>query len=162
MEWCRPCDALPSSWLDSNVSLEWKQRKNHELGHAPWFTSLSGVEGRAGVLDGTRKNDKQLIHSHELAQNQTISWLVHCWSTFGVRNSHGQTQTHHGLDLGEVTTFPLIVYFVPLHEAHIQMTFCLELPFGSPEIANIGIPTTLGSHNFVCRPSMETRFEAKL
>jgi hypothetical protein len=45
--------------------------------------------------------------------------------------SHGQTQTHkihHGLDLGEATTFPLIVYYVPLHEAHIQMTFCPKTP----------------------------------
>jgi hypothetical protein len=42
-----------------------------------------------------------------------------------------QIQTHkihHDLDLGEATTLPLIVYFVPLHEAHIQMTFCLETP----------------------------------
>jgi hypothetical protein len=29
---------------------------------------------------------------------------------------------------GEATTFPLIVYFVPLHEAHIQMTFCPGTP----------------------------------
>jgi hypothetical protein len=41
--------------------------------------------------------------------------------------SHEQTrihETHHDLDLGETTTFPLIVYYVPLHEAHIQMAFC--------------------------------------
>jgi hypothetical protein len=37
-------------------------------------------------------------------------------------------KTHHGLDLREATTFPLIVYYVPFHEAHIQMTFCLEIP----------------------------------
>jgi len=29
---------------------------------------------------------------------------------------------HRGPNLGEATTFPLIVYYVPLHEAHIQMT----------------------------------------
>jgi hypothetical protein len=58
-------------------------------------------------------------------------WLVHNWSTFGARTSHGQTQTHkthHGPDLGETTTFPLIVYIVPLHEAHIQMAFCPRTP----------------------------------
>jgi len=52
---------------------------------------------------------------------------MHSWSTFGARTSHGQTQTHkthHGLDLGEATTFPLIVYFVPFHVAHIQIAFC--------------------------------------
>jgi hypothetical protein len=40
-------DALPSSWIDANVNLKWKQRKNQELGHAPWFIALSGVEGCA-------------------------------------------------------------------------------------------------------------------
>jgi hypothetical protein len=69
-----------------------------------------------------RKNEKQLNHSHELAQNQITSWLVHSLNTFGARTSHGQIQihkTHHSLDLGEATTFPLIIYSVPLHEAHI-------------------------------------------
>jgi hypothetical protein len=41
--------------------------------------------------------------------------------------NHEQTRTHkthHGSDLKEAITFPLIVYSVPLHEAHIQMAFC--------------------------------------
>jgi hypothetical protein len=37
-------------------------------------------------------------------------------------------KTHHGSDLGEATTFPLIVYFVPLQGAHIQMAFCHGTP----------------------------------
>jgi len=56
---------------------------------------------------------------------------MHNWSTFGARTSHGQIrihEIHHGPDLGEATTFPLIVYFVPLHKAHIQMAFCLGIP----------------------------------
>ncbi len=56
---------------------------------------------------------------------------MHSLNIFGARTSHEQTQTHkihHGPDLGEATTFPLIVYFVALHEAHIQMTFCLKTP----------------------------------
>jgi hypothetical protein len=43
-------------------------------------------------------------------------------STFGVRMSHEEIRTHkshHGPDLGEATTFPLIVYSMPLHEAHM-------------------------------------------
>jgi hypothetical protein len=74
---------------------------------------------------GTRKSDK-----HQLliwtCTNQTTSWLVHSLNTFGTRMSHGQTQTHktyHNLDLGEATTLPLIVYFVPSHEASTQMSF---------------------------------------
>jgi hypothetical protein len=45
--------------------------------------------------------------------------------------NHEQTwihKIHHGPDLGEAITFPLIVYFVPFHEAHIQMAFCLGTP----------------------------------
>jgi hypothetical protein len=56
---------------------------------------------------------------------------MHSWSTFGAKTSHEQTwidKTHHNLDFGEATTFSLIIYFVPLHEAHIQMTFCPGTP----------------------------------
>jgi hypothetical protein len=45
--------------------------------------------------------------------------------------SHGQTRTHkthHSLDLGEATTFHLIVYSVPGHETDTQMSFYLETP----------------------------------
>jgi len=37
---CNKCDALPSSLIDSNVSLKWKQQKGKELGHAPWLAPL--------------------------------------------------------------------------------------------------------------------------
>jgi hypothetical protein len=86
---------------------------------------------------------------------------MHSWSTFGARTNHGQTRTHkthHSLELGEATTFPLIVYFVPLHEAHIQMAFCPK----SLEIPKVGTSATLGPYNFACRPSIEMRFETKL
>jgi len=57
--------------------------------------------------------------------------LIQCWSTFGVKTSHERPRTHkthHGLDSGEATTFPHIVYSTPLHEAHIQMVLCPETP----------------------------------
>jgi hypothetical protein len=101
---------------------------------------------------GTRKNDKHQLFTWTCT-NQ--SWLVHSWSTFGVRTSDGQTRTHkthHGLDLGEAITFPLIVYSVSLHEAHIQMAFIPGLPNGGPEILKVGTPITLGPYNFVCKP----------
>ncbi len=55
---------------------------------------------------------------------------MHSWSTFGARTSHGQTRTHkihHSLDLGEATTFSLIIYFVLGHGTSTQMSFCLEI-----------------------------------
>jgi hypothetical protein len=56
---------------------------------------------------------------------------MHDCTTFGVKMNHGQTQTHkthQGSNLGEATTFPLIVYFVHGHGTSIQMTFCLGTP----------------------------------
>jgi len=35
--------------------------------------------------------------------------------------------------------------------------FVLGLPSGSPEIAKVGTPVTLGPHNFVCKPPIEMR-----
>jgi hypothetical protein len=78
---------------------------------------------------GTRKNDKHQLLTRTYT-NQT-SWLMHSLGTFGVRMSHGQPQTHkthHGPDLREATTFPLIVYSVPGHGTNTQMTFCLGTP----------------------------------
>jgi hypothetical protein len=115
-----PSDVLPSSLIDSNVSLKWKQRKNKELGTRSLASTL-GVEGCARALRWDWEEWKALNHSHGPTQNQTTSWLVHSWSTFGVKTSHEQTQTHkthHGPDLGEATTFPLIIYFVPGHKTN--------------------------------------------
>jgi hypothetical protein len=72
--------------------------------------------------------------------NKLVSALL---EPFGVKTSHRQTQihkTHHGPNLGEATTFPLIVYFVPLHEAHIQMTFWESRNCQSWDSRNFGVP----------------------
>ncbi len=42
------------------------------------------------------------------------------------------------------------------------MSFGLRLPNKSLEVPEIGIPMTLEAHNFVCKPLIEMRFEAKL
>jgi hypothetical protein len=94
-----------------------KQQKSKELGHAHWFATL-WVEGHAELQDGTRNNDKQLI-THGYVQIKQTSWLVHSLNTFGARTNHGHPRTHkthHGPNLGDATTFPLIVYFVPFHK----------------------------------------------
>jgi hypothetical protein len=47
---------------------------------------------------------------------------MHSWSTFGAQMNHGHTRihkTHHDLDLGEATTFPLIVFSVISHGGYI-------------------------------------------
>jgi hypothetical protein len=97
--------------------------------------------------------------------NQTTNWLVHNWSTFGVKTSHMQIwthKTHHDLDLGEATTFPLIVYSMPNHRTSTQMSFYPETPKWESRNSHNWDSATLGAHNFVCRPSMEMRSKAKL
>ncbi len=71
-------------------------------------------------------------------------------------------KTHHGPDLGEATTFPLIVYSAPLHGGHIQMAFCLRLPSESPKIPTTGTPVTLRAHNFLYKPLITMSFKAQL
>ncbi len=82
---------------------------------------------------------------------------MHNWSIFGAQMNHKQTQTHmthHDPDLGEANTFPLIIFFVPVHRASTQMLFC-------PKIPKIETPSTLEAHNLFCRHPIKMRFEGK-
>jgi hypothetical protein len=83
---------------------------------------------------------------------------MHNWSTFGAKTNHKQIRIHkihHGPDLGEATTFPLIVYSLRGHGTSTQMSFC-------PKIPKVGTPTTLEAHNCVYKPLIEMRSKAKL
>jgi hypothetical protein len=91
---------------------------------------FKGVEGHARAPGWDSEELTSFNYSHEPVQTN-MRWLMHSWSTFGAMTSHGQPQTHkthHSPNLGEATTFPLIVYFAPFYEGHIQMTFCLGTP----------------------------------
>ncbi len=94
------------------------------------------------------------------------------------------TFLHQGLNLGEATTFPLIVYFAPLftiartwakpppsplqYTLHLsprptsKWLFVSRLPNGNPEITKVETPATLWGYNFMCRPLIEMRSKAKL
>jgi hypothetical protein len=77
---------------------------------------------------GRMRNNQSLTWT---CTNQTTSWLVHNWNTFGARMSHGQIETHkihHGPNSGETITFPFIVHFVLGHGISTQMTFCSRTP----------------------------------
>ncbi len=50
---------------------------------------------------------------------------------FGAWMNHKQTRTHkthHGSDLGEAITFPLLILFMFGHGANTQMSFCFRTP----------------------------------
>jgi hypothetical protein len=89
---------------------------------------------------------------------------MHSLSTFGVRMSHGQPRTHkihHRLYLREATTFPLIVFFAALHDNHIQMAFCPRTSKWESQNSHSWDSRDFGAHNFVYRPSIAMRSEAK-
>jgi hypothetical protein len=78
--------------------------------------------------------------------------IVHSLNNFDARTNHDETQTHntrHGPNLGETTTFPLIIFYVHGHRASTQMSFCLRFPSGSPKIPKIGTFTIL-KHITLC------------
>ncbi len=80
---------------------------------------------------GTMKSGKQINYSHGPAQTKQQVELGRNWNTFGAPMNHEKTQIHkihHNSNLGEATTFPLIVFFMPSHEACTQMSFCLGTP----------------------------------
>ncbi len=95
-----------------------------------WGT-LSGLQHykRVKRCVGASRLDQEEVtsfnHSHGPAQNQHkvfSAQLKHFWCQDKPRATRTH-KIHHGSDLGEATTFSLIVYFAPLHRGHIQMVF---------------------------------------
>jgi hypothetical protein len=117
---------------------------------------------------GTRTSDKQQVSQlfTWTCTNQTTSWLVHNWNTFGTWTNHGQTwihKTHHDLDLGGSHHLPLYnILCAWSQDLHPNVILSRDPQVGSPEIPKIGTLVTLKAHNFLCRPPIEVRFEAKL
>jgi hypothetical protein len=98
-----------------------------------WIHSLAchilGVKGCVRVMGWDEWQASHLFT--QTYTNRTTSWLVHNWSTFGAWRGHWQTHIHktqHNSDLGEATTFPLIVVFTFDHRAYTQMSFCPGAP----------------------------------
>ncbi len=122
------------------------------------------VEGCAKVLGWDQEEVTNLNHSHGPAQNQhkvVSAQLEHFWCQEKPRATQTH-KTHHKPNLGEANTFPFIVYFALLHGATSKWFFIPGLPSGSPEIPTSQTPTTLKAHNFLCRPLIIMRSEAKL
>ncbi len=125
-------DAPPNSLMESimNPKCENSERTKN------WgtFLGLQYFGGQRGVLE-PRDGDQDEWQASQLftqtCTNQTTSWLMHSCNTFGAWTSHAQTQTHkthHGPNLGEATTFPLILFSLPSHGGCTQMSFCPATP----------------------------------
>ncbi len=66
---------------------------------------------------------------------------MHNWNVFGARTSHEHTRTHkihHGLDLGETTNFPLIVFFMIGHRGP-NVIFPKIPKSGIPKFPKLGL-----------------------
>jgi hypothetical protein len=75
--------------------------------------------------------EKIKLFGHEPASKTNTSWLEVILHAFGVGTNHGLTRTHmthHGPDLGEATTFPLIVFSAALRWGYIQVALFLGTP----------------------------------
>jgi hypothetical protein len=71
-------------------------------------------------------------------------WLVHGWSTFGARTSHGQhghTRVTTAWTWGKPPPSPLIVYSAPLHGGYIPMAFLSrDSCVGVSKSCQLGLP----------------------
>jgi hypothetical protein len=99
-----------------------------------WLATFRGVEGRVGAPGWGLGWMTSRSITHMGLHKPNTSCLMHSWNTFGARTNHGQTQTHkthHGLNSGEATTFPLIVFSMPSHRANTQV--------GVPKLLKLGL-----------------------
>ncbi len=114
-------------------------------------SSLKGVKVHALTLFCTHGNTKCDSRASFLARNLASLCFgrepkarVTTWNTFGAQTSHEQTQTqktHHGPNLGETTTFPLVVFSMFGHGASTQMSFCFRTPkLGILKFPKLGLP----------------------
>jgi len=111
----------PHSLKDSNVSIKMKTTEKG-FGVCSLVCSISRVKGCVGVLRWGLKRVTNRSLFTRTCINQTTSWLMHGWNIFDAWMNQGHTQihkTHHGLDLKEAITFPLIVFFVISHMGYI-------------------------------------------
>jgi len=133
------------------------------------FSSQTQIVGRFhGACKntlGTKTSDKCVI-IYINCINQTTSWLMHSWSIFSARMNHRDTQTHkthHGLDLGEAITFPLIVFFVTHRRGYTQMVFFSRFSSRSFTILELGLPALWMPIIFYkWKPLIKVKSEAKL
>ncbi len=123
-------DALPSS-LQTHLRVqvcgnaERVGTQSHSLAHNTWRGR--GACWSSGM--GLGRSD-QLIHSHGPAHNPhkvVSAKLEHLWCQDEPRATRTH-KTHHGPDLGEATTFPLIVYSAARGGGGIQMAISPGTP----------------------------------
>jgi len=110
---------VTNKWCTPKLSLRFKCESKGEtmekgMGIQSLVCSILRVKGRtrAPKWELGWVISKSIIHMN---LHKSTSWLMHSWSTFDARMNHKHTRTHkthHGSDLWEAITFPLIILFV--------------------------------------------------
>ncbi len=146
------------------MNLKRRQWKSKSWGTLPSSQHFGGRTACWSCRMGTRKSDKHQLFTRTCT-NQPTSWLVRSWNTL----VHGRAMSKH-----ELTKFTMARTWGKSPPSPLQYTLCLAMgpapkchfvsrfPSGSLKIFTIAIPTTLETHNFMCRPSIEMKFIAKL
>jgi hypothetical protein len=91
---------------------------------------------------------------------------MHNWNTFDAWTNHGHTRTHkthHDLGLGGSHDHPTYsVLCNEPQELHSNVILSWGSQVESHEIPKIESSRTLEGHNFLCKPLIKVRSEAKL
>ncbi len=132
--------------------------------------ALKGVKrGRAESSEIRLGRGTTYLITRSCIKNQPTSWLIHlrkhswCWDKPWATRTHF---THHGLDSGEATTFPHIVFSALLRCTHTRMALCPGTPKvesrNYPEFVPIWTPGNSRGHNSLLKCPIGTRSEANL
>ncbi len=120
----------PSSLMNLTSSPKMKTTEREGIRARSLVCNTSKVKGHAGALRWGlgRLTSKSITHMDMHKPNKFVSaQLEHLWCMDEPR-ADTNSQDSPRLGLGEATTFPLIVYYVPGHRASTQMSFCHGTP----------------------------------
>ncbi len=136
-----------------------KQQKSKESGHTPWLAALQGRGACWSSGMGLGRVDK--LHSLTLTYTKPTQGgqcIVGAPLVLGRTTCNMDTQDSPQPGLGGSHHLPpySILYTSP-QGPHPNGFFVPRLPSGNLEIAKVGTPTTLGHHNFACKPLIEMR-----
>jgi hypothetical protein len=136
-------DAPPSSLMDLTASPEVKIMEG--VGACSLVRSILGVKGHARVLGsglGRSTSNQFLTHA---CTNQTTSWWLHNWSTFGAWMNHKQTwihKTHHGPKSHHLPPYNTICAW-PRNQ-HPNVNLSRDSQAGVPKFPKLGLPRLWG------------------
>ncbi len=158
-------DTPPSSLMDSITSPKMKTMKGKRVEARSLARNTSGQMGVLKFWDGDQE-DWQANHLLTLTcTNQTTNQLVRSWNTLVHRQATGKhklTRFTMAQTWGKPPPSPLQYILCMATRPTPKCHFVLGLPSGSPKIPKVGTLTTLGAHNFVCKPLTEVKSEVKL